>query len=319
DLLFGGGGADDLNVDNVDRPFGLPGVDVSIFSGSFFALASPRRHERSPSSVHRAGFSDEGDPDDDFPIGLASKSFDAASGRAPEPVVPIEGRAADAIIPDSDEGSSDNTSVGPSRREGSGGSSSCPTPPLNINVEFVKPFQGLLGAVFKALRCEVGGPSCFDVVTDEIPLLCPSHRNIFMLPKLDSSVWKEDERQHHLSLEAENQLIEECDAKITILNAAKARVAEIDVELPSHKKAVEERGAILFRNSAHLQEAEHDLVLTLSDLKRIREAEIAPLGLTSISNALETFRVVSRDGVWLGGAKPYLGRLKYIHIVFQRL
>ncbi|KAL6000329.1 hypothetical protein ACLOJK_024024, partial [Asimina triloba] len=60
DLLFSGGGADDLNVDNVDWPLGLPGADALILFSSFFALASPRHAERSPSSVHRASSSGEG-------------------------------------------------------------------------------------------------------------------------------------------------------------------------------------------------------------------------------------------------------------------
>ncbi|KAL6000134.1 hypothetical protein ACLOJK_034812, partial [Asimina triloba] len=61
DLLFSGGGVDDLNVDKVDRPLGLPGADASILSGSFFALASPGYAKRSPSSVHRASSSSEGE------------------------------------------------------------------------------------------------------------------------------------------------------------------------------------------------------------------------------------------------------------------
>ncbi|KAL6000166.1 hypothetical protein ACLOJK_034844, partial [Asimina triloba] len=50
DLLFSGGGADDLNVDNVDRPLELPGADAPILSCSFFALASLGHAERSSSS-----------------------------------------------------------------------------------------------------------------------------------------------------------------------------------------------------------------------------------------------------------------------------
>ncbi|KAL5979102.1 hypothetical protein ACLOJK_018999 [Asimina triloba] len=104
DLLFNGGGADDLNVDNVNRPLGLPGDDALILSGSFFALASPGHAERSPSSVHRVGSSGEG--------GSASKSVVAASGRVDEPVAHVEGRVTEAVVPDSDEGSGGNSSVG---------------------------------------------------------------------------------------------------------------------------------------------------------------------------------------------------------------
>ncbi|KAL6000226.1 hypothetical protein ACLOJK_023921 [Asimina triloba] len=52
DLLFSGGGVDDLNMDNVDRPLGLPGVDAPILCGSLFALASSGHAKRSPSSNH---------------------------------------------------------------------------------------------------------------------------------------------------------------------------------------------------------------------------------------------------------------------------
>ncbi|KAL5988760.1 hypothetical protein ACLOJK_026862, partial [Asimina triloba] len=188
DLLFSGGGADDLNVDNVDQPLGLPGVDTPILCGSFFALASPGHPERSPSFVHRAGSSGEGgmskiegparrrvsfpgnvtgihrpyflrlafgsDPDDGFPTGTASMSTDAALGRVAEPIVPVEGRAPGAVVPDSNEGSGGNSSVrqyvptGGAHRvamgdNGSGGSSSAPTPPLDINVDFIEPFREL--------------------------------------------------------------------------------------------------------------------------------------------------------------------------------
>ncbi|KAL5988906.1 hypothetical protein ACLOJK_027008 [Asimina triloba] len=100
---------------------------------------------------------------------------------------------------------------------------------------------------------------------------------------------EENDHQHHLALEVEHQPIEERDAKAVIISAAKARMAEIDIELLSRRKVVEEREAIIFRDSSHLQKAEHRLVLALSELKRIREAEIAPLGLASVSSALETY------------------------------
>ncbi|KAL5994008.1 hypothetical protein ACLOJK_038365, partial [Asimina triloba] len=44
--------------------------------------------------------------------GSASKGADAVSGKAAEPVALIEGGAVEAVVPDSDEGSGDNSSVG---------------------------------------------------------------------------------------------------------------------------------------------------------------------------------------------------------------
>ncbi|KAL5986590.1 hypothetical protein ACLOJK_014923 [Asimina triloba] len=104
DLLFSGGGVDDLNVDNVDRPLELPGADALIIFGSFFALASPGHVERSPSSVHQAGSSGEG--------GSNSKGADDVLGRAAEPVALVKGGVVKAVVPDSDKGSSGNSSVG---------------------------------------------------------------------------------------------------------------------------------------------------------------------------------------------------------------
>ncbi|KAL5994181.1 hypothetical protein ACLOJK_035053 [Asimina triloba] len=122
DLLFSGGGVDDLNVDNVNRPLELPSANAPILFGSFFTLASSRHAERSPSSVHRVGSSGEGGMSEikgpvchrvSFPDGVAtSKGADAMSGRAAEPVAPVEGGAVEAVIPDNDEGSGDNSSVG---------------------------------------------------------------------------------------------------------------------------------------------------------------------------------------------------------------
>ncbi|KAL5985088.1 hypothetical protein ACLOJK_036324, partial [Asimina triloba] len=151
-LLFSRDGIDDLNVDNVDRPLGLPAADAPILFGSFFDLVSPGRAERSPSSNHRASSSGEG----------ALKGTDAVSGREAEPVAPVEGGAVEAVVPDSEEGSGGNSSMGQhvpirndhhvavgggsSRREGSRGSSSGPTASLDINVEFVEPFWQLVSS-----------------------------------------------------------------------------------------------------------------------------------------------------------------------------
>ncbi|KAL6004343.1 hypothetical protein ACLOJK_004894, partial [Asimina triloba] len=76
------------------------------------------------------------EPDDGFATGQASKSVDAALGSEAESVAPIEGRAAEVVVLDSDEGSG-----GPSRREGFRGSSFGPVFLLDVNVEFIKPFR----------------------------------------------------------------------------------------------------------------------------------------------------------------------------------
>ncbi|KAL6000454.1 hypothetical protein ACLOJK_024150, partial [Asimina triloba] len=147
DLLFNGGGVDDLNVNNVDRPLRLPSAHTPILSGSFFDLVPPERAERSPSSVHRAGSSGEG--------GMSETEGPKGSCA----VTPVEGGAVMAIVLDSDERSGDNSSMGQHiptgddhhvsvgggspRRKGFGGSYSGPAPPLDINVEFVEPFWQL--------------------------------------------------------------------------------------------------------------------------------------------------------------------------------
>ncbi|KAL5988778.1 hypothetical protein ACLOJK_026880 [Asimina triloba] len=87
---------------------------------------------------------------------------DAVSRRAAEPIALVEGGAVEAVVSDNDEGSGGNSSMGQhipsggdhrtamgegsSQRDGSGGSSSTPTPLLNINVEFIKPFQELVSS-----------------------------------------------------------------------------------------------------------------------------------------------------------------------------
>ncbi|KAL6002573.1 hypothetical protein ACLOJK_034507 [Asimina triloba] len=290
DLLFNGGGVDALNVDNVDRPLRLPGVDAPILSDSFFALASPGHAERSPSSVHRAGSSGDGvlHYGTQFafffsssmsevegpvhrrilticlPTGSTLKGADAVSGRAVEPIAPVEGGAVEAVAPDSDEGSGGNSSMeqhvpidggrrvavgeGSPRRDGSRGSSSAPTPPLDINVEFIEPFWefgmdavsdsddlnqllDLCDALEESLRtfgAKLVGLPDFDATTDETPFLNLEQK----VKKLSASV-EENKRQYHLTLEIKNQLIKERDTKVALVNATKAHLAEIDVELPS--------------------------------------------------------------------------------------
>ncbi|KAL6003835.1 hypothetical protein ACLOJK_004381 [Asimina triloba] len=109
-----------------------------------------------------------------FPDGItgsASKGADTMSGRVAEPVALVEGGAVEAVVPDSDEGSSGNSSVGqhvpaggdhriamgegPFQTEGSGGSSFGPAPPLDINVEFVEPFQKLVHHRSTKIRCPI--------------------------------------------------------------------------------------------------------------------------------------------------------------------
>ncbi|KAL5977749.1 hypothetical protein ACLOJK_036757, partial [Asimina triloba] len=67
---------------------------------------------------------------------------------------------------------------------------------------------------------------------------------------------QDDEHQHHLALKAVNHLVEECVAKATIISAPKARMAKIDVELPSPRKLAKEREEIMIRDSSRLREVE---------------------------------------------------------------
>ncbi|KAL5980084.1 hypothetical protein ACLOJK_036551 [Asimina triloba] len=165
-LLFNEDGAGDLNVDNVDRPIGLPDVDELILSCSFFALA---RVERSPPSIHRAGFSRDRDSDNDFPTSSAFKSVDAVLRSAVEPIASGERIAIEAIVPDNDNGSGGNSSVGQHlptcnaddhrntvseglpQRDGSRESSTGITAPLDINTEFIEPFRELASSYFRRL------------------------------------------------------------------------------------------------------------------------------------------------------------------------
>ncbi|KAL6000452.1 hypothetical protein ACLOJK_024148, partial [Asimina triloba] len=88
-------------------------------------------------------------------------SVDVVSGSVAEPVASIEGRSIKAVVLDSDEGSSGNSSVGKHvptcdaddhqntvseglcRRDCPGGSSTSLMLPLDINVEFIEPFWEL--------------------------------------------------------------------------------------------------------------------------------------------------------------------------------
>ncbi|KAL6000549.1 hypothetical protein ACLOJK_024248, partial [Asimina triloba] len=145
DLLFSGGGVDNINVDNGNRPLSLPGADSPILSGSFFALASPGHAERSPSAAREILTIC-------FPTSSASKGADAASGGAAEPVAPVGGGA----VEDGNSSVGQHVATGgdyrvvvgeePPQREGSGGSSSGPAPLLDINVEFVEPFRKLVSS-----------------------------------------------------------------------------------------------------------------------------------------------------------------------------
>ncbi|KAL5980253.1 hypothetical protein ACLOJK_036720 [Asimina triloba] len=292
-----GGGIDDLNVDNNHRPLGLLGADAPILSSSFY-LVSPGRAERSPSSVHQAGSSHEGGPAHrrvSFPDG----GTDVVSGRAVKPIAPVEGGAIEAVVPDNDKGSGGNSSTGQhvptgsnhhiavgggsSQREGSKGSSSGPAPPLDINVEFVELFQS---------RC-ITLPFAPEYVHAVHIRFLNKERQV---RQLNASV-EGDGRQYHLALEARNQQIEERNAKVALINPAKTRLAKIDAKLPSLQKLVEEQGVALLMDSGCIKKVEHDLLSALSEMKRIKEAEIAPLGLALILSALEMFRAASRDGL----------------------
>ncbi|KAL6002542.1 hypothetical protein ACLOJK_034475 [Asimina triloba] len=290
DLLFNGGVIDDLNVDNVDWPLGLPGVDASILFSSFFYLVPPGRAERSPSSVHRAGSSGEGGMlEAEGPAHHRVSFPDSITGRVAVPVALIEGGAVEAIVPDSDEGSGDNSSMASSRREGSGGSSSGPTPLLDINVEFVEPFQQLkcLTRTLSSFRDEFikGMDALGDLdELDHLLGLCGNLEHslktfgatLMGLPTLVQLLqrfcdyWYLSSRQitmpfapeyvdaadYRLALEARNQQIEDRKAKVAFIDALRADLAKINAQLPSLQKAVEERGAALLMDSGRLKKAE---------------------------------------------------------------
>ncbi|KAL5994164.1 hypothetical protein ACLOJK_035036 [Asimina triloba] len=331
-----GGGIDDLNVDNVDQPPRLPGADAPILFVSFFDLVPPGGAKRSPSSVHRASSSDEG----------ASKDTDVASGKAIVLVAPVKG-AVEVIVPNNDERSGDNSLLGQHipngddhhvapRREGSGGSSSVPAPPLDINVEFVEPFRQLVSSysvqlqrplrslVQKCLTCTLtsfrdgfiegmdalSDPDDFDHLLGLCDSLEHSLKNLdassmglqalvrlltrfhdywplssrqITLPfapeyvhagnvrflnaeqevkQLNASI-EENERRYRLALEARNQQIKDHKAKAALIDA-----------LRDDLKAVEERGVSLLMDSGRLKKVEHDLLSTLSEVRRIKEVEL---------------------------------------------
>ncbi|KAL6013655.1 hypothetical protein ACLOJK_004153 [Asimina triloba] len=97
--------------------------------------------------------------DNDFSTGSDSKSADVVSRGEAEPIASGERIAAEAIVLENDDGSGGNSSMGqyvptddaddrqnavsegPSRRDGSGESSTSPTPSLDINIEFIEPFR----------------------------------------------------------------------------------------------------------------------------------------------------------------------------------
>ncbi|KAL5980205.1 hypothetical protein ACLOJK_036672 [Asimina triloba] len=240
----------------------------------------------------------------------ASKSVDAALRSAAELVAPVKGRAAEAIVPDSDEGSGGNSSVGqhvptggdrrvavsegPSWREGFGRSSSGPAFLLDVNVE---PFRELVSSCSAWLQRslpltiqrrfmyflsffreafirgldDVEDPDDFDYLLKLCGNLKQSLRYF--------SEELEHEHQHHLASEIENQLVEECEAEVAIISVAKTRIAGIDAKLLACRKAMEERKESIIRDPSLLWEMERRLVSALSDLKKIKEAEVSPPSL----------------------------------------
>ncbi|KAL6000359.1 hypothetical protein ACLOJK_024054 [Asimina triloba] len=274
DLLFSGGGVDDLNVDNVDWPLRIPGANAPILFDSFFSLASLEHAERSPSSVHRAGSSGDGGILEieglvrhrvSFPDGVAAlKGADVVSGRVAKPVAPVQGGAVEVIVPDSDEDLGDNSSLW----------QHVPTEGVcRVTVGEVTEATVLVGAktsyaYFSSFRD--GFIEAMDALSDPDDLnhlldLCNTLEqslrtfgakflNLEQEVNQRSAFTKEDKCQYHLALEIKNQLIKECDAKVALVNATKAHSAKIDVELPSYQKDMEERGAVLLMHSAHLKE-----------------------------------------------------------------
>ncbi|KAL5986375.1 hypothetical protein ACLOJK_014708 [Asimina triloba] len=329
DLLFSGGGADDLNVDIVDRPLGLPSADARILSSSFFALASPGHAKISPSSVHRADSSGKGGMSEiegsthrrvSFLGGVTGSTYKdakATSGRAVELVAPVEGGAVGVVVPDSDKGSGDNSSVGQHvptdgdhrvgvGEDGSRGSSSAPVPPLDINVEFIEPFQELkhLARAFSSFwdgfiesLDDLDDPDDLNYFLDQCDRLEESLKSfgaklagLLALQEMDqlAASVREHEHQHHLTLRTKNQLVEEREAEVVIISAAKARMMRIDAKLLACRKVMEEKEASTIKDSLLLREMEGCLASTLSNLKKIEEAEVAPQSLASVLNVLET-------------------------------
>ncbi|KAL6001128.1 hypothetical protein ACLOJK_006855 [Asimina triloba] len=282
DLLFSGGGIDDLNVDNVDRPLGLPGFPPDMLRDLLRLFVervlAAREKLKDPHVVIMQIY---------LLTGSASKGTNLVSGRAVVPVAPVEGGAVEAIVPESDERSGDNSLTGQHipigddhhvavgggspRREGFSGSSSGPAPPLVINVEFIEPFRQLVSSCSVQLQ-----RSLRSLVKKYLACTLSSFRDGF--------------------IKGIDALSDPDEAKVALIDALRADLAEVDVELPSLQKAMEERGAALLMDLGCLKKVEHDLLPTLSEVRRIKEAKVAPSILASISSALEMFRAASRDG-----------------------
>ncbi|KAL5994291.1 hypothetical protein ACLOJK_035163, partial [Asimina triloba] len=193
--------------------------------------------EKSPPFVHIAGSSRDGDSDNDLLTDSTSKSANFVSRSAAEPVTLRERIAADAVVPNNDDGSGDNSSV---------------------------------TEVIMTIGAEAPHACSFFLSRR------PCQQKVSQLVVS----MEEDECQHLFALEAEKRLFKECDAEVAIIDAAKARMAKIDTGLVSYKKVVEEREAIMKRNSLCLREVELRLVSSLSYVTSIEEAELAPPCLT---------------------------------------
>ncbi|KAL5977661.1 hypothetical protein ACLOJK_039189 [Asimina triloba] len=83
---------------------------------------------------------------------------------------------------------------------------------------------------------------------------------------------EEDNCRCLFAFEVEKQLHKEHDAEVAIINAA--------------RKVVEEREAIMIKDSSHLREMKSCLISALSDVRSIEEAEITPPCLALVSSAL---------------------------------
>ncbi|KAL6013683.1 hypothetical protein ACLOJK_004181 [Asimina triloba] len=105
------------------------------------------------------------------------------------------------------------------------------TTSLGDEVEPVAPWGG---AATEAIVPNTDGSSCNSSVGQHVPTGDASGR------------------QDTMRGEAERRLVERCDAEAAIISAAKARMAEINVELMSCRKVVEECHAIMDRNESHL-------------------------------------------------------------------
>ncbi|KAL6002549.1 hypothetical protein ACLOJK_034482 [Asimina triloba] len=182
----------------------------------------------------------------------ASKIADAVSRSAVELITSRERRAAEAVVPDNDNGSGDNSLV----RQHVPAGHADDHRKIASEDKFVKSFDGmerlddldyllnLCGDLEQSLRC-------FSV---EWYMHASKARFLGLQQEASQLIasMEEDECQQHFALEAENRLVKEPDTKVVILSATKARVAKIDVELPSYRKVVEELEAIMIRDSSCL-------------------------------------------------------------------